>query len=85
MVSTISVFRCTLIINPARLFHDFQNVESLYNVEWFAISMQNVFSSFQFKSLWTLEYSCVFIIARKYEQQYTEDLVKVAMVKQYAL
>ena len=31
MVSTISAFHCTLMfINPARLFHDFQNVE------WFA-------------------------------------------------
>ena len=26
VVSTILVFQCTLIINPARLFHNFQNV-----------------------------------------------------------
>ena len=37
MVSSVSVFHCTLIINPARLFHNFQNVE------WFVITMQNVF------------------------------------------
>ena len=27
MLSTILVFYCTLFINPARLFHDFQNIQ----------------------------------------------------------
>ena len=51
MVSIISVFHCTLVINPARLFHNFQNVECLvlrwmicnYDIECILITLNDLY------------------------------------------
>ena len=92
MVSTISVFHCTLMfINPARLFHDFQYVE------WFVqrwmicnydvvITIHNYYVEWFVHDLWYVEcFALRWMICTKLNNLYLQRWMCFDHVERFAL